>query len=46
MGTNLCQLEEYDMTHSQRVVIISRAAHIVSLSAFMVLTWAFIFTVL
>ena len=34
------------MTHSERVVIISRIAHIASLTSFMALTWAFIFTVL
>ena len=34
------------MTHSERVVIVSRIAHIVSLTSLMALTWAFIFTVM
>ncbi len=34
------------MTHSEKVVIISRVAHTVSLASFMILTWAFIFTVM
>ena len=34
------------MTHGKRAVLVSRAAHIVTLSALMMLTWAFIFTVL
>jgi hypothetical protein len=34
------------MTHSEKVVIISRVAHVLSLSSLMVLTWAFIFTVM
>ena len=34
------------MTHSEKVVIVSRIAHIVSLASLMTLTWAFIFTVM
>ena len=34
------------MTHSKSAVMVSRAAHILSLSAMLMLTWAFIFTVL
>lgn len=45
MGTNLCQLEENNMTHKSAVVV-SRVAHITSLALMATLTWAFIFTVM
>lgn len=34
------------MTHSKRAILVSRAAHVSMLSAMLMLTWAFIFTVL
>jgi hypothetical protein len=34
------------MTHNTKAVMVSRTAHIVTLSAMMLLTWAFIISVL
>ena len=34
------------MTHSKKAILVSRIAHISMLSAMLMLTWVFIFTVL
>ena len=34
------------MTHNNKAVMVSRAAHAITLSAMMLLTWAFIISVL
>lgn len=34
------------MTHSKRAILVSRVAHVSMLSSMMMLTWAFIFTVM